>query len=80
MPASRPSWKGYIKLALVSCPIALWPASSSSERIAFRQVNRKTGNRIRQQMVDEGTRQPVDPKDKARGYEFDKDQYLLFRR
>ena len=78
MPVSRPSWKGYIKLALVSCPIALWPAVSSSERIAFRQINKKTGNRIRQQMVDEGTREPVELKDKARGYELNKDQYLLF--
>ena len=60
MPAVRPYWKGYIKLALVSCPIGLWTASSSSERVAFRQINKKTGNRLRQQLVDEVTREPVE--------------------
>ncbi len=77
MPASRPTWKGYIKLALVSCPIALWPATSPGERVAFRQINKKTGNRIRYQSVDEGTREPVDPKDKGKGYEVDKDQFIM---
>src|SRR5947209_4511508 len=77
VPASRPTWKGYIKLALVSCPIALWPATAPGERITFRQINKKTGNRIRQQSVDEGTREPVDLKDKGKGYEIDKDQYIL---
>ena len=77
MPASRPSWKGYIKLALVSCPVALWPATSPSERIAFRQVNKKTGNRIRQQSVDEGTREAVDLKDKGKGYEYEPNRYLM---
>ena len=46
MAPPRPYWKGYIKLALVSCPIALYTASSSSERVAFRQINKKTGNRL----------------------------------
>ena len=52
MPAVRPYWKGYIKLALVSCPIGLWAASSSSERVAFRQINKKTGSRLRQSKAD----------------------------
>ncbi len=77
MPAGRPYWKGYIKLALVSCPIAVYTASSSSERVAFRQINRITGNRLRQQLVDEETREPVDATDKGRGYEIGKNQYLL---
>ncbi len=77
MPASRPAWKGYIKLALVSCPIGVWPATSPGERIAFRQINKKTGNRIRQQSVDEGTREPVDAKDKGKGYEFEKNQFIM---
>ena len=46
MPASRPYWKGYLKLSLVSCPIALYTASASSERVSFRQVNKTTGNRL----------------------------------
>jgi DNA end-binding protein Ku len=77
VPAVRPYWKGYIKLALVSCPIALWTASSSSERVAFRQINKKTGNRLRQQLVDDETREPVEAADKGRGYEFAKGSYLM---
>src|SRR5713226_5015335 len=65
----RPYWKGYLKLALVSCPIALHAACSTAERIAFRQINKATGNRLRQQLVDEETREPVAPVDKGRGYE-----------
>ena len=57
--ASRPYWKGYLKLSLVSCPIALYTASSSTERMSFRQINKKTGNRLRQQLVDDVTREPV---------------------
>src|SRR6516225_5960568 len=49
----RPYWKGYLKLALVSCPIALHAACSSAERIALRQINKATGNRLRQQLIDE---------------------------
>ena len=77
MPAVRPYWKGYIKLALVSCPIGLWTASSSGERVAFRQINKKTGNRLRQQLVDDETREPVEAADKGRGYEYAKGSYLM---
>ena len=73
----RPYWKGYLKLSLVSCPIALHAACSSAERVSFRQINRKTGNRLRQQLIDEETREPVDGSDKARGYEIGKNQFLL---
>ena len=77
MPTVRPYWKGYLKLALVSCPIALYTASSSSERVAFRQLNKNTGNRLRQQLVDDVTREPVEAADKGRGYEYAKNAYLL---
>ena len=73
----RAYWKGFLKLSLVSCPIDINPATSSSERISFRQINKKTGNRLRQQLVDEVTRQPVDTADKGRGFEVDKNEYLL---
>jgi DNA end-binding protein Ku len=73
----RPYWKGYLKLALVSCPIALHAACSTAERIAFRQVNKATGNRLRQQLIDEETREPVAPEHKGRGYEVAKGQYLI---
>jgi DNA end-binding protein Ku len=75
--AVRPYWKGYLKLALVSCPIALHAACSIAERIAFRQINKVTGNRLRQQLIDEETREPVAPEDKGRGYEVAKGQYLI---
>src|SRR5947207_166718 len=73
----RPYWKGYLKLALVSCPIALHAACSTSERVAFRQINKATGNRLRQQLIDEDTRQPVDPEHKGRGYEVARGQYII---
>src|SRR3982074_2483647 len=74
---ARAYWKGYLKLSLVSCPIALNPATSSSERVSFRQINRKTGNRLRQQLIDDVTREPVEAGEKGRGYEVAKNQYIL---
>jgi DNA end-binding protein Ku len=75
--ASRPYWKGYLKLSLVSCPIALHAACSTAERVAFRQINKQTGNRLRQQLVDEETHEPVAPEHKGRGYEVAKGQYIM---
>jgi DNA end-binding protein Ku len=75
--APRPNWKGYLKLSLVSCPIALYPATSAAERVSFRQVNRQTGNRLRQQLVDSVTGEPVNSENKGRGYEIGKDQFLM---
>ena len=76
MPPARPYWKGYLKLSLVSCPIALYTGTSSTERVSFRQINKKTGNRLRQQLVDEVTREPVEGEDKGRGYEYSKNAYI----
>jgi DNA end-binding protein Ku len=73
----RPYWRGYLKLALVSCPIALHAACSTAERISFRQINKATGNRLRQQLIDEETRELVAPEHKGRGYEVAKGQYLI---
>jgi DNA end-binding protein Ku len=73
----RPYWKGYLKLALVSCPIALHGACSTTERVAFRQINKATGNRLRQQLIDEETREPVEAEHKGRGYELARGQYLV---
>ena len=50
--APRANWKGYLRLSLVSCPIALYPVSSLSEKVSFNRLNRKTGNRLKQQNVD----------------------------
>ena len=75
--APRAYWKGYLKLSLVSCPIALYPAASSAERVSFNRINKKTGNRVKQQNVDGETGEPVDKEDIGRGYEVAKGQYLL---
>lgn len=75
--ALRAYWKGYLKLSLVSCPIALYPASSASERIALKTVNKRTGNRLRQQMIDSVTGDVVDQEDRGKGYETGRDRYLL---
>ena len=74
--ARRAYWKGYLKLSLVTCPVALYPASSQAEKTHFHQINRKTGNRLRQQMVDEDTGKVVDKDDKGRGYEISKGKYV----
>jgi DNA end-binding protein Ku len=74
--APRPYWKGYLKLSLVACPISVFTATTSSERVSFRQINKRTGNRLRQQLVDEVTRDVVEGTDKGRGYEVDKGVYI----
>jgi len=74
--APRAYWKGYLKLSLVSCPIALFPAASSSERVSFNRINKKTGNRLKQQLIDSESGQLVDKEDIVRGYEIGKGQYL----
>ncbi|MGA8696617.1 MAG: Ku protein [Xanthobacteraceae bacterium] len=73
----RANWKGYLRLSLVSCPIALYPASSLSEKVSFNRINRKTGNRLKQQNVDSETGEVVPREDIARGYEVGKGQYLI---
>jgi DNA end-binding protein Ku len=75
--APRPSWKGYLKLSLVSCSVALYSATSTSERIRFNIINRKTGNRVRNQVVDSETDDPVDQEDRVKGYQIEKGQYVL---
>ena len=75
--APRANWKGYLRLSLVSCPVALYPASSLSEKISFNRLNRKTGHRLKQQNVDSETGEVVPREDTARGYEVAKGQYLI---
>ena len=74
--APRAYWKGYLKLSLVTCPVALYPASSQADKTRFRQINKKTGNRLRQQMVDEETGRVVDRDNKGRGYELTKGEFV----
>jgi DNA end-binding protein Ku len=75
--APRPNWKGYLKLSLVSCPVALYPATTTSERVSFRTLNRETGNRVRRQFVDEQTGEPVETESQVKGYEVAKGEYIV---
>jgi len=74
--APRAYWKGYLKLSLVSCPVALFPASTEREKISFHQINKKTGNRIKYRKVDAGTGDEVDSSDIVKGYEVGKGEYI----
>jgi DNA end-binding protein Ku len=74
--APRANWKGFLRLSLVTCPIALFPATSESEKISFNQINKKTGHRIRYLKVDAETGEEVSNEDIIKGYQVDKDQYL----
>src|SRR5262245_54218086 len=80
MAAYRAFWKGDVKLSLVTCLVALYPASGMEEKTHFHQINRKTGNRLRQQMADEETGRVVTRDDKGRGYELSKGKYVEIER
>jgi DNA end-binding protein Ku len=74
--APRAYWKGSLKLSLVSCPIALYPASTAAEKTRFHMINRETGNRLKQQMVDSETGDIVEGDQKGRGYQLKKGSYV----
>ena len=74
--APRAYWKGSLKLSLVSCPVALYPATTSLEKTHFHMINRETGHRLKQQMVDTETGEVVEGDQKARGYELKKGEYV----
>ncbi|MBV9567977.1 MAG: Ku protein [Hyphomicrobiales bacterium] len=74
--APRAYWKGSLKLSLVTCPVALYPATTAVEKTRFHMINTETGNRLRQQMVDEETGDVVESDQKARGYEIAKGKYI----
>jgi DNA end-binding protein Ku len=72
----RANWKGFLRLSLVTCPVALYPATSESEKISFNQINRKTGNRIKYLKIDAGTRDEVAADDIVKGFKIDTDNYV----
>jgi DNA end-binding protein Ku len=74
--APRANWKGFLRLSLVSCPVALFPATSDSEKISFNQINRKTGHRIKYQKVDAESGDEVEADDIMKGYKVDTDTYV----
>jgi DNA end-binding protein Ku len=75
--APRANWKGFLTVAEVSCPVALYTAASTSERIAFHTLNRATGNRVRRQLIDSDTGKPVDRDDQVKGYEVGSGEYII---
>jgi DNA end-binding protein Ku len=74
--APRSNWKGYLKLSLVSASIAIYPATSASEKVSFNRLNRKTGNRVKLQNIDAVTEEVVEREDMVKGYAVGKDQYV----
>src|SRR5262249_8734003 len=75
--APRANWKGYLKLSLVSCGVALFPATSTSQRVRFNIINRNTGNRVRYQQVDSETGEEVAEEDRVKGYKVADGSYVL---
>lgn len=74
--APRANWKGFLRLSLVTCPVALYPATSDTEKVSFNQINRKTGHRIKYLKVDADTGEEVANDDIMKGYKVDTDTYI----
>ena len=74
---ARPYWRGYLKLSLVTCPVAMTPAISEDEKVRFHTLNAKTGNRVVSQYVDAVSEKPVDEDDEVKGYERGEDEYVM---
>src|SRR6201982_1924855 len=74
--APRANWKGFLRLSLVTCPVALYPATSDSDKISFNQLNRQTGHRIRYTKVDADTGEEVANEDIVKGYKVDTDTFI----
>jgi DNA end-binding protein Ku len=75
--APRSFWKGYLKLSLVTCPVAMVPATTDEEKLRFHTLNRKTGNRVVSQYVDSVSGKPVDEDDEVKGYQRGEDEYVM---
>lgn len=77
MATIRASWKGYLKIGELSCPVALYTGASTSERISFHTLNRETGNRVRREFIDPVTGKAVERDDQVKGYEIDEHNIVL---
>src|SRR3954454_16366291 len=75
--AERPIWRGHLRLALVTCPVALHSVARSTGNLRFHFINPKTGNRVRMVTLDAETDQELSRRDLVKGYEFEKDRYIL---
>ena len=74
--APRANWKGFLRLSLVTCPVALFPATSESEKVSFNQINKNTGHRVKYVRVDAETGEEVANEDIVKGYKVDTDTYI----
>ena len=74
--APRSFWKGYLKLSLVTCPVAMMPAITEGDRVQFHTLNRATGNRIQSRYVDAESGEPVEEDDEIKGYQSGTDEYV----
>lgn len=77
--AARANWKGFLKVAELTCPVALYTAASTSERIAFHTLNRATGHRVRREFVDQETGKPVEHDAQVKGYEVGQGEYIVLK-
>lgn len=75
--APRANWKGFLKVGEVTCPVGLYTAATTSDRIAFHTINRATGHRVHRQFVDSETGRPVEKDDQVKGYEIGSGEYVL---
>jgi DNA end-binding protein Ku len=75
--APRSNWKGFLKLSLVSCPVQLFPATTTKERVTFNLLNRETGNRLKRRLVDPDTGEEVDSANQVKGYQVAKNEYIV---
>lgn len=76
--APRASWKGRIRLGEIAFGVKLYTAATTSERVSLHMVNRRTGNRLQNELVDAESGDPVDDADEVMGYELDSGDYVLF--
>ncbi|MCR4522960.1 Ku protein [Bosea sp. 47.2.35] len=77
--APRAVWKGVLKIAEVTCPVSLYTAASTSDRISFHTLNRKTGNRVHRQFIDEVSGKPVETEDQVKGYDNGDGEYTVLK-
>src|ERR1700753_3690919 len=75
--APRTFWKGFLKLSLVTCPVAMMPAITQSEKVRFHTLNRATGNRVESRYVDAETNEPVDEENEVKGYQRGENDYVI---
>src|SRR3546814_537112 len=77
--APRATWKGYVKVAELAFPVALYAGATAAKRVSFHILNRKTGNRVHREYIDEETGKPVEREQQVKGYETGEDQYVILQ-